>query len=324
MKKIAILLFVLLFPVAVFAQDTQIKADMFEFAPDIKITEPVSRDLVVVGGKIEIADKVEQDVFAAGGTINILADVAGDVMAAGTRLVIDSEIQGNVSALAQTIEITENANILGSMRIKAETVIISGNIQGNAQIDAYELEQTGIIAGELNYKKIESKKHTSKNSFLWFFRLIGLFGMLIVGLILVSIWPKAIKRLISGSIKNPLKDFAFGIAALIATPIIVLVLMLTIIGFPLALILVAAYLIALYLAQILTGIILGTYLFGAFKGRDHAKKSPLLAIMIIGVIVLWLITGIPVVGGLLKLIAIIWGLGILINLELQAFKKLES
>ena len=43
-----------------------------------------------------------------------------------------------------------------------------------------------------------------------------------------------------------------------------------------------------------------------------------------GVFVLWLVTGIPVIGGILKLIAMIWGLGMLVNLKIQAIKRFES
>ena len=325
MKKIAILLFLLFLPVAVFAQETDAKipTDIFQFAPDVRITEPVSRDLIAVGGKVEIADNVAQDLFALAGTIEIISDVAGDVRVAGTRVIINSNIGGNLAILAQTVEIQSNAVIAGSAKIRAENVLIDGKIMSDAQIDAYNLEQNGTIAGELVYEKIETKK-SKQSSFGWFFRLIGLFGMLVVGLLFVSIWPKAVRKSISGSIKNPIKDFIYGVIALIAGPIVVLVLLLTVIGIPLGLILLASYLIALYLAQIFVGIILGTYIIGAFKGREKASKSSLLITMVTGIIVLWLICGIPGAGGLLKLIAIIWGLGVLVNLEIKAFKKLES
>jgi len=323
MKKIAIVLFILLFPCVSFAQDSKpVPRDVFEFAPDVQITEPVSRDLIAVGGKVNIAQKVDQDVFVAGGNISITADVEGDVRAIGTHLIIDSNIGGNLAVLAQSVEIKENAVISGSVRIKAENVIINGEILSDAVIDAINLEQNGIIGGALEYKKIEQRK-VPKTSFSWFFRLIGLFGMLVVGLILISIWPKAVKSAISLSIKNPIKDFLFGAVALISTPIVVIVLLLTLIGFPLGLILLAIYLIALYFAQIFVGVILGTYIFGAIKGSKQAEKTSLLLIMITGVVVLWLIVGIPGIGWLLKLIASIWGLGILINMKIKAFKKLE-
>ena len=324
MKKIAIFLFFLLIPSIAFAQEESVKPqDLFEFAPDVRIEAPASRDVVVVGGKVQITENVAQDLFAAGGTIEITGDVGDDIRVAGTRVIINSRINGNAAILAGTVEIGPNAVISGSARIKAETVVLNGTISQDAIIDAVDFQQNGTISGELIYKKIE-KREPSKNAFSWFFRLIGLFGMLIVGLIMVNIWPKLIKHATQRSMKNPTKDFLYGIIGLIATPLVVIVLMLTLIGFPLGIILLTAYLIALYFAQIFTGIILGTYLFGAFKGREQAKKSSLLAILVVGVIVLWLITGLPYVGALIKLISIIWGLGILAVMKIESIKKLAE
>ena len=100
--------------------------------------------------------------------------------------------------------------------------------------------------------------------------------------------------------------------------------MLTIIGFPLALILAAMYAISLYIAKVFVGIVLGTYIFGAFKGRDATSKASLLGIMVVGVAVLWLVSGIPVIGWFIQLIAIIWGLGLMIKIKKRSIQRMEK
>ena len=296
MKKIAIFAIILFFPSMIYAQHSAKKAeDAFDFAPNIRIREPVGRDLVVVGGTVDISEKVGKDLFALGGTITIASDIDGDVLAAGTKVIISSSIGGNVSILAKKVEILPGAKIAGSVRIRAVEVALDGDIAGDAVIDAEQFEQTGAISGGLQYNKIERQK-SSPNALSWFFRLVSLFGMLVIGLLLVNIFPKAMRNSISASMKNPAKDFLCGIIGLVATPLAVIVLMLTIIGFPFALILGAAYLVLLYLAQIFVGIILGTYIFGALKGKDRASRYSLMATMVVGIVVFWLIAGIPSLG----------------------------
>ena len=148
--------------------------------------------------------------------------------------------------------------------------------------------------------------------------------MLVVGLVLVSIWPKSIRTATARSIKKPVHDILWGLGVLVAAPIAIIVLVFTVICIPLALILGAGLFVALDLAKIFVGIILGTYIFGAIRGREIASKYSLLATMVLGVVVLWLVTGIPGIGWILKLLAMIWGLGLLVNLKLSTIKKVES
>ncbi|MBI1961101.1 MAG: hypothetical protein HYS45_00175 [Parcubacteria group bacterium] len=297
--------------------------DYFSFVAEVRIPEEGARDVVAFGGVVNINNPVAQDVLAAGGTVIIQSPVSGDVRVAGGRVVIESDIGGNVAVLAQTVEILPGSTIAGSVEIRARDVVIGGTIAKDAHIVAETLEQNGSIGGELvhDLKASPDYEHTPIG---WFFRIVSLFGMLVVGLALVSVFPNSMRAAVHASIKNPAKDLLWGLGALAATPIAVLVLALTIIGLPLGMLLGLGYVVALYLAKILVGIILGTYLLGALRGREQAQKASLLGIMVLGIFVLWLITGIPVIGGILKLIAMIWGLGMLVNLKIQAIKRFES
>ncbi len=297
--------------------------DYFSFAGEAHVPEEGARDVVAFGGVVDVNNPVEQDVLAAGGTVIIQAPVAGDVRVAGGRVVIGSDIGGNVAVLAQTVEIAAGATIGGSVEIRAKDVVIGGTIIKDAHIVAETLEQNGIIGGALvhDLKTSPNYEHTPIG---WFFRIVSLFGMLVVGLVLVSVFPNSMRAAVHASIKNPGKDLLWGLGVLVATPIAALVLALTIIGLPLGVLLGLGYVVALYLAKILVGIVLGTYLLGAFRGREQAQKASLLGIMVLGVFVLWLIIGIPVIGGILKLIAMIWGLGMLASHKIQAIKRFES
>ena len=147
---------------------------------------------------------------------------------------------------------------------------------------------------------------------------------MVVGLVLVGVSPKSIRSTVNSSIKNPTKDLLWGFIALVATPVVIVFLMLTIIGFPLAIILAMIYGISLYIAKVFVGIVLGTYIFGAIKGRENIAEISLLWIMVVGVIVLWLISGIPVLGWFIHFIAVIWGLGLIVKMKKRGIKKIEQ
>ncbi|MAG29152.1 hypothetical protein CL632_03355 [bacterium] len=303
--------------------ETSKVVDYFNIAAEVHPPKEGARDVMAFGGIVDINNPVTQDVLAAGGTVLIQDSVGGDVRALANKIIIDAPVEGNVAVVGNNIEITPKANISGLLWVRGDNVVMNGNIAGDANIKAKSFEQNGIISGELIHEEISSSQAPT-NAFAWFFSLTSFFGMLVVGLVLVSIWPKTVRRAITQSIKNPTHDILWGLGILVATPIAIIVLMFTIIGIPLAFILGAGLLVSLYLAKIMVGIILGTYIFGAIRGREIASKYSLLATMVLGVIVLWLVTGIPGIGWILKLLAMIWGLGLLVNLKLNTIKKVES
>ena len=98
----------------------------------------------------------------------------------------------------------------------------------------------------------------------------------------------------------------WGILALFLTPLIAVVLFITIIGIPLSLILLALYLIAIYLGKILVGILIGRSLLNNYLPKQ--KDSFILA-MIIGIIIAYLIFTLPIIGLFISLLAMLWGLG---------------
>ena len=319
------------------------------FGGTVIISDEIGGNVLVGAGTVRINSPVKGDIRIAGGDVVISSTIGGNVAVAGGRIIFtkDSAVKGSVAMRGGEIEL--NGEIDGNVNIKAEKAVIANQVAGDAEISVSEganlmLLDGANIAGSLTYKASspngildesmvkgnivfqESARLSPQrgNSFIWFFRLIGLFGMLVVGLVMVSIAPKSIRSAISSSIKNPSRDLLWGLGVLIIAPVAALLLLLTIIGFPLAVMLGIAYAVSLYFAKVLVGIVLGTYVWGAFKGKKRAHEASLLATMVAGVVILWLISGIPFVGWLLQLMAVIWGLGILVKININAFKKLED
>ena len=101
-------------------------------------------------------------------------------------------------------------------------------------------------------------------------------------------------------------SLGWGILALLLTPLIVIILLITIIGIPLSLILLALWLIALFVSKILVGILIGRSLLNNFWLE---KKDSLILAMIIGIVITYLIFALPIIGFPVSLLAVLWGLG---------------
>jgi hypothetical protein len=99
-----------------------------------------------------------------------------------------------------------------------------------------------------------------------------------------------------------------GLGALFLTPIVSIILMMTVIGIPLGFIMLIIWFIMLYFAQIMVGLGLGKQIR---ERLFKAKKKNIMADLIIGVTVLYLLFAIPILGGIIMFFSTLLGLGVI-------------
>ncbi|MDH7480216.1 MAG: hypothetical protein QHH02_09405, partial [Syntrophomonadaceae bacterium] len=92
---------------------------------------------------------------------------------------------------------------------------------------------------------------------------------------------------------------AAAVLLLLLAPLAMILFLATVIGIPVSLLLVAAYLAMLYAAKIVVGDALGRYLAHCF---GWAGQAPALLLFLIGFLALVILTNIPVVGVFINLV----------------------
>ncbi|MCK4553560.1 hypothetical protein KAU19_01185, partial [Candidatus Parcubacteria bacterium] len=115
-----------------------------------------------------------------------------------------------------------------------------------------------------------------------------------------------IKKLTDKMLDKVGPSIGWGVIVMFLTPIIAILLLITLIGMPLAFILIGVWLIALFVSKILVGILIGRELLKRFWEK---KKDSLLLAMVIGIVIAWIIFSLPIIGWLLCLVAMWWGVG---------------
>ena len=73
---------------------------------------------------------------------------------------------------------------------------------------------------------------------------------MVVGIVLIRMFPKNLENALSSLKEQPLKSFAYGVMVLVLLPLVALVLLMTIIGVPFALALIAANILSFYTAKV--------------------------------------------------------------------------
>ena len=327
----------------------KVTGDVICAGQSIDISGEVAGDVICAGQSINIKGNIGGNLRLAGNTINFSGQVARNAMIFGATIVTSAsstigwdllalgnvvELRGNIgrdlyggAAKANLAgQIGKNVNLhLGSKNADNNNLIVAGTAKINGDLTYTSSNNAAIdngaaIKGKLthNLPIITAAKPNFVNLTWWWGNLIAVFSALVIGLVLISFWRETIIKITDLMLNKAGVCLGWGILVLLLTPIIALVLLITIIGIPLSLILIALWLIALYLSKILVGILVGRNLINRFAPK---QKNSLIKGMVIGIVIIYILFAIPFFGHILSLLTMLWGLGgILLTLKLTLKK----
>jgi len=252
----------------------------------------VGWDMLMAGATGEIRGKVGRDMYGGGSSVIIAGKIAKDV-----RLKLDENIRSEIKGFS-----VEKSN---SPLTITDGAVIGGNVTYTAG-QAGSIATGASISGEVKHN-LPKIKTGGKTLFGWVWhRLFAIFSAFVVGLVLVSLWRKQIIELTDKMLSKVGAAIGWGLMVMFLTPIICLLLLFTIIGIPLSLMLLAIWLIAIFISKILIGILVGRSVMEKIYKK---KKDSLIWAMIAGIVICWIIFAIPIIGWIIALAAIWWGLG---------------
>lgn len=262
----------------------------------------IGTDAVLAGGNVTIerGAEVGRDLVVAGGSIQVSATVHRNAYLTGGSVTIAGTVDGNVEAQADEVVLLPTARIKGSLRYSAGRPI---EIQSGAQVGG----QVTRVARPSRSRSMLNP--ASRFGFRFAGRVIEGLWLLVIGFILVAVAPRAVLRVkerVGGRFGMSLLT---GFVLAVVVPFAVVLLLLTIVGIPLAFVVMCLYLATLYPGLIFVSAWLGDAI-GRRLGRSQAGMSPYLAVTL-GVLVLMILVALPFVGWLFRLLAIFTGFGAL-------------
>jgi len=311
--------------------DGTVEGDLVTGSRTLIQTGRVLGSIISVGQNVDILGEVEGSVRALSQTTNINGLIKRNVMNFGADLNIrhTGKVEGDVVALGN--ELTVDGEIDRGLRAAVGTVVISGTINGGASIKAHsitlmptaringdfkyesekeaKIEPGAQITGETEWVKIkpdEKKKKGFFNTTNVIVKSLLVLACFVTGVFLILISRRYVQAAEKHVFDSFLKSLGLGLILVICIPVAVVVLLITLIGIPLGLITLFAYLVLFYISKILVGIALGHKILTGFA-KD--KEAPLGWSLIIGVIILTILTNIPYIGWLIYFVVILTGFG---------------
>jgi len=311
-----------------------VEGTTFAAGQEVRITGNINGDLFVASQNITIDGVVTGNIYVAGQGIKIGVQSEGDVFAAGQNVTIAKEAIIGRDLFAAGATILQEGTIQRSLFGGGSEIIIAGLVGGdvNLQTENLKLQDNAVIEGKLSYesaneadiasgskitgetdwKKVASMSsertriETKRPMNLFFGFLWSVTSALLVWF-LVKVWrPDFWTKTALPIAEVPLKTLGVGFLALVVTPLLILLAMVTIIGIPLGMLVGLAYWVSMYLSKIVVAVFIGQWLAKQFKWPELHKGVWL---VMLGLVILGLLNMLPFVKFIVGLLTVAAGLG---------------
>jgi cytoskeletal protein CcmA (bactofilin family) len=305
-----------------------VDGDVFCAGQNVTISGTVKGDVICAGQNITVSGTVEGDVRLAGQTVTIGGQVAqnasvatsafslegrakigGDLSAAGSDLILNGEVGRDASLAGATAtlnnRIGRNVNAsVNDIRLRGQATV-GGGLFYTSPKDA-ELAEGSQVAGETRRTESSQKKGAFEAPFVtgMGFVVYLIISLLLLSLALLLLFPTALRAVTDVALASPLKVLLTGFVASLAAPVLIVILMVTVLGIPLALLLAVIWLLILFLAG---------PAFSYYVGRSILKGqySPFI-VMALGALVVLVLLFVPILGAFVWLVTIWMGVGMIL------------
>lgn len=311
-----------------------IGGDFYAVGGQVSIDHPVQGEVFAAGGRVTISAPVDDDVQVMGGDVTLAAAVRGDASIAGGTIAIarDARIDGKVTLAGGNVEIAGTLERGG--RIFADRLVISGQVGGGLRLVASRIEITSSarIEGPIDFtsrrapvvapgaqvrgpvtampSRAPEKTAEVRRTGQW---AVPLFyaGLWAAGILLLLVFPGFTVAAQDRVRASPLQSLALGAALVFALPVVALLLIVTVVGIP-----VAFALIALYAVLLLAGFLTALFFVAERIGRLlRGGRAPgtgwRVALLLATLVLLALVARLPVAGAFVALLVLVFGVGAL-------------
>jgi hypothetical protein len=311
--------------------NTPVSGDLFAAGGTITVNSAIESDLFVAGGTLVINAQVGGDVRAGTGNLNVTAPIGGDLLVGGGTVVIDesSSIGGDLYGGTGSLEL--NAPVTGDVRVGGGDIYINSVISGDVSVKAEQgltfgpearvsgkityrgpkeaVVQSGAQVSAIEFTRVENK---DMGGFKTLGFVIGLAASFLAAWVAIRYSRSKVERVSNSIYDKPLANLGLGLVAVIVTPIIGVLLLVTFVGYYLAFIVFASYILLLLIACLMAVVFAGSVLWQWIKKTPTMEFSWRTALL--GAVVMSVLELIPVVGWIILAALALMSMGAMVRM----------
>lgn len=317
-----------------------VDGDLYLFAGTVTMDGTVNGDVMAFGGQVTINGTVTGDLISAGGTISVTGSVDGDLRVAGGQLTLSGPVGEDVVMAGGQTTLASGSTIGGDLIVSGGAVSVGGAVAGDIEANAGTYSRDGTVGGTEHVtlsQRDDAGKPAASNAVLDAIRHFVI--LVLLGALLVWLLPRVLRSSDETLRRQPLLALAGGFITFVGYIVflVVAVLLIILLGIAFGLLQVGAlvvieataglltigavtfaFVLAIaYLADLVVGLALARLVApGPVGGRWQE-----LGLVTGGAAVVVIVTSLPAIGGLAKLLVILFGLG---ALSLAAWRRWQT
>lgn len=308
----------------------------------VVVHDSVPGDIMAAGGKIEFGGTAGGDFLGAAGDLNLAGRLAGSLRAAGRTIRVATDVGRNATVAASKVVLEPAGHVRGNGYLAGGTIELDGTVDHELHAAGREVVLNGVVGGDVHVESehlrvgpdavingdvryrlakgaaadVDPGAHITGQVIAlppkpgaWaggVFRLLLKLGFLVAGLVAVVLLPRAAATAEARLRSRPGAAFGLGLAWLFLVPIAIVIVCITVIGLPLGLVAALLYLVSVYLARAVAAVWIGRRILR--RGGEENRTRLMLAFLAGGAVLL-VLGLIPWVGGIVTILACIFGLG---------------
>jgi cytoskeletal protein CcmA (bactofilin family) len=271
----------------------------------------VEHNVSTGAGDLEIHGLVEDDVHSGFGDVLVRGEVKGDIDAGFGDVEVEGPVEGDVRA--EFGDVFVNAPVRGDVDVGWGDVELGpeAEISGNLECEGCEITgNSSAVKGEMTARGMALDFDESHGP-----GIVGLVGWLFATLAFAAcavlaavVAPRPMASAAGRAEGSPGRSFVYGLLSLPVFFVLCLVLAVSILGIPLLLLLVPAYVALLFFGALVAAFFVGTRIL-MVTGRYRVGNA---LAAVVGAIILAATTLIPVLGNLLLYALSLLGTGAII------------
>jgi len=306
-----------------------VNGDVYCAGQTITISGTINGDVICGGQTIIISGKVDGSVRLGGQTVTLSGTVGNSATIGAQNLVIDKTAVISRDLLGGSQNITINGKIGRDIVSGSKNLNINGTVVRNINggVETLSVGSAGHIGGTVEYigttdpaittggkivgkvTRTEPPKNKSANyvdpgyAIGWFVYIM--LATLAIAFILAGLFPRVLSEAAVAANKKPGQTLLVGIIAAIVAPVLIIMLMISVIGIPAAIIATLVWIVITMISNTFAGYALGHAML-------KKQKQPIL-IMLAGTSLLTATYFIPFIGFLTLMAAYLFGTGMVLN-----------
>ena len=337
-----------------------VEGDLFAAGGRVIVDQPVKGDAALAGGSVDVRAPVGEDLRVAAGSVSVESTVGGELFASAGSITLTSTARvGNAASLFAG-SVTIDGKIDGPLKASAKKIVLNGEVTGDVHLagEQIELGPTAKIGGALSYVSAAGLKQASGATIGgattreersadqdghrrgdhgdddwhmqmqgtgpgWVGGVVGFLALLAFAALFVLVFPVFAARAPDTLKNSPWLALALGFAALLAVPLLAVLLFITLLGIPLGM-----AVMALYPALLMTGFIVGVLFIARLVQTALGKGAPdsfakTIGYFALALLLVLLVAMIPFIGALVSAVVMLLGLGG-VALELHRRRQARS